>query len=296
MKILNFGSLNIDYVYHVNHFNRQGETQQSKCLEVFCGGKGLNQSIALSRSGIEVYHAGAVGIKDSLMLLEMLVEAGVNVDYIKKIDEESGHAIIQKDNNGQNSILLYGGANEKIEKEDVEEVLSHFNKGDFIILQNEISCLQEIMETAHSIGMKIVLNPSPMNSDILKYPIQYVDYIILNEIEAEEICDEEGEPEVLLQKIVHRFPNVHVILTLGEKGVLYKYRDTTFKHDIYNVDVVDTTAAGDTFTGYFIGSIIKEKSVEEALELATIASAISVTRPGAAPSIPKLEEVLNWKN
>lgn len=296
MKILNFGSLNIDYVYHVDHFNRPGETQQSHCLEVFCGGKGLNQAIALSRSGAEVYHAGAVGVNDSSMLLDMLENSGVNIDYVKKIESESGHAIIQKDNTGQNSILLYGGANQKIEKQYVKQVLSHFDKGDFIILQNEISCIPEIMEMAHSIGMRIVFNPSPMNSEVLKYPIEYADYIILNEIEVEEIYGEAGEPEVLLQKIAQRFPNTQVVLTLGEKGVLYRYKDITFKHDIYHVDVVDTTAAGDTFTGYFIGSIVKGISVEKALELATMASAIAVTRSGAAPSIPKLEEVLDWKN
>lgn len=292
MRILNFGSLNIDYVYSVNHFMRPGETQASTKFEVFCGGKGLNQSIALKRSGVDVWHAGAVGETDSALLLIALSQAGVNTDYIKKCNGSSGHAIIQKDLSGQNSILLYGGVNQSITIEYANSVLSHFDKGDFLILQNEISCIKEIIEIAHKKGLIIIFNPSPMSPAVLEYPLENVDYFLLNEVEASEMCGMNGEGEALLDKMVELYPRAHIILTLGENGVLYQYEKTRLKHGIYSVDAVDTTAAGDTFTGYFIGSIVSGNSVERALELSSKASAIAVSRPGAAPSIPTINEVL----
>lgn len=294
MKILNFGSLNIDYVYDVNHFMKPGETQASNHLGIFCGGKGLNQSVALSRNGVEVYHAGAVGETDSQMLLNTLSDAGVHLDYIKKVGGPSGHAIIQKDPLGQNSILLFGGANQKIENEVVVEVLSHFEAGDYLILQNEISCMPEIMRQAHEKGMIIVLNPSPMHPDVLKFPLELVDYFLLNEIEAQDICGINEEGEVLIKRMADLFPKAQIVLTLGMKGVQYQFKNINLSHDIFDVKVVDTTGAGDTFTGFFIGSIVKGRGVEEALDLASRAAAISVSRSGAAASIPDLVEVLNW--
>lgn len=296
MKILSFGALNIDYVYSVEHFMRPGETQSSKSLEIFCGGKGLNQSIALSRSKAEVWHAGAVGESDSTMLITTLKAAGVNTQYIKKIKGNSGHAIIQKDITGQNSILLFGGANKVISKSDVKDVLSNFEKGDFIVLQNEISCIKAIMEQAYLKGLKIVFNPSPMNSDVLKYPLNYVDYFILNEVEARDMCKTQGSGEELIKKVADKFPDAKIILTLGEKGALYRFKETQLQHDSYRVDVTDTTGAGDTFLGYIIGNIANGCTVEEALELASKAAAIAVTRAGASTSIPILDEVIKWQN
>ncbi len=293
MKVLNFGSLNIDYVYHVAHFMKPGETQASQKMEVFCGGKGLNQSIALSRRGAEVWHAGAVGKPDGEQLLIILKEAGVNTDLVKTVKGNSGHAIIQKDPSGQNSILLYGGANQEIESSDVEKVMALFNKGDFLILQNEIACMAEIMEAAHQKGLVIVFNPSPMNSAVKAYPLHYVDYFLLNEVEAGDMCGLSVENgEVLIEKMAEMFPESHCVLTLGDKGALYRHGDTVLRQGIYPTEVVDTTAAGDTFTGFFIGSILCGDSVEKALQIASKASAIAVSRAGAGPSIPQMEEVL----
>ena len=184
MKVLCFGSLNIDYTYKVDHFVKKGETLSSDALHVFGGGKGLNQSVALAKAGCEVYHAGAIG-EDGLFLLDMLKSSGAKTDYVKILkDEKTGHAIIQNDRSGDNCILLYGGANQAMNKSQVDEVLSHFEKGDYIVLQNEINELTYIVEKAHERGMIIILNPSPMNEKILALPLEVVDYFILNEIEA----------------------------------------------------------------------------------------------------------------
>lgn len=186
MKALNYGSLNIDFVYNVKHFVRSGETISSHNMAIFAGGKGLNQSVALAKSGIDTWHAGNIG-EDGEFLAEILQKAGAHTDFISRLPGRNGHAIIQKQLNGQNCILLYGGSNRQNTRTQVDEVLSHFEKGDYLILQNEINEIAYIMERAHEKGMIIVLNPSPMDEKIFTYPLEYVDYFLLNEIEAKDL-------------------------------------------------------------------------------------------------------------
>ena len=295
MKILNYGSLNIDYTYSVDHFVRGGETMSSEEMHVFSGGKGLNQSIALSKSGAMVWHAGAVGTGDGDFLIRQLKEAGVHTEYISQLEGKTGHAIIQKAKDGGNCILLYGGANQRITRNMVDEVMSHFERGDYLVLQNEISEIGYIMEKAHEKGMMLVLNPSPMDDKISTYPLEYVDYFLLNEIEAGDICGEQGSGEELLQKLSSRFPGARIVLTLGGDGSLYWDGGQILTQGIYKVPVADTTAAGDTFTGFLIGGLVQGLDAGEALDLAAKAAAIAVSRPGAAPSIPSREEVEAFK-
>lgn len=291
MKLLNFGSLNIDYVYKVDHFVRPGETMSSESRQTFCGGKGLNQTIALARAGVQVYHAGAVGKADGEMLLEALKKNNVNIDFVKQCEDiATGHAIIQVNRSGQNCIMLYGGANQTMTKEHIDETLAGFSAGDFLILQNEINNLGYIMEQAHKKGLVIVLNPSPMNEKILALPLEFVDYFMLNEVEAADICGEESKDN-LLGNLSRKYPKAKIVLTLGKQGVQYKDGEQILSHGIYKVPVVDTTAAGDTFTGFFIGSLAQGYAAEEALRLASVASSIAVSRQGAESSIPYMDEV-----
>ena len=291
MKVLNYGSLNIDNVYSVDHFVRGGETLSSTKMEIFSGGKGLNQSIALAKSGVEGWHAGAVGEGDGEFLLDMMREAGVNVSLVAHVAGKTGHAIIQRDGDGQNCILLFGGANQQITREQVDAAMEHFEAGDFLVLQNEINEIAYIMEKAHEKGMKIVLNPSPMDEKIAGYPLEYVDYFLLNEIEAGDICGTQGEGEELLEKLGEKFPKAKIVLTLGGDGSMYRDGGLVLKQPIYRVPVVDTTAAGDTFTGFFIGGLMLGEEPKEALDHAAKAAAIAVSRPGAAPSIPDRSEI-----
>lgn len=299
MKILSFGSLNIDYVYSVPHFVKKGETLSAKELNVYTGGKGLNQSIALARAGVETYQAGAIGT-DGMFLLEQLKEAGVNTDLVKILDDvRTGNAIIQNDDEGDNCIVLFGGANQAITKEQVDEVFEDFTNEDYLLIQNEINELPYIVEKANEEGMKIILNPSPMNEKILKLPLDQIDYFILNEIEAMQIL-EMDEPEEIDGKyiagLLHaRFPDATIVLTLGSEGSVCISGDEYVEQSIYKVKAVDTTAAGDTYTGYFIAGILNGKTIKEAMDIASKASAIAVTRQGAAPSIPVLEEVEKYK-
>ena len=298
MKVLCFGSLNIDYTYKVPHFVKKGETLASERLQVFGGGKGLNQSVALAKAGTEVYHAGSIG-QDGMFLLDMLKDAGANTDFVKILDTvRTGNAIIQNDKSGDNCIILYGGANQAITREQVDEVMSHFESGDYLVLQNEINELGYIVEKAHEKGMIIVLNPSPMNEKILALPLDVINYFILNEVEAAQILGKEDKGEESWEQIaddlLKKFPQATIVLTMGSEGSVFKNQKETVCQSIYKVQAVDTTAAGDTFSGYFIGGILSGLSAKEAMDLASKASAIAVTRKGAAPSIPLLAEVQNY--
>ncbi|MDE7232191.1 MAG: ribokinase [Lachnospiraceae bacterium] len=295
MKILCFGSLNIDYTSKVDPFVHNGETLSSDSLQVFSGGKGLNQSIALARSGAETYHAGSIG-EDGKFLLTQLQEAGVNTDYVNVLKTvRTGNAIIQNSKEGDNCILLYGGANQEITTAQVDTVLEHFQCGDFIVLQNEINEVPYIMEQAHKRKMKIVLNPSPMDEKIQKMPLEYVDYFLLNEIEAGQILGtDELDGETMAKALHDKFPKSAIVLTMGEKGSIYLDSNETVLQPVYKVQSVDTTAAGDTFTGYFIGGILRGLTVKETMDLASKAAGIAVTRMGAAPSIPGIQEVIDY--
>ena len=292
MKVLNFGSLNIDYVYDVDNFVKKGETISSKTLNVFCGGKGLNQSVALARAGAEVYHAGMTG-EDGKFLLDLLKEAGVNIDNVVIRDDiRTGNAIIQRDKSGDNCIILFSGANRSITKDYVDRVLSGFEKGDYIVLQNEISELPYIVENAHKIGMKIVLNPSPMDEKIKELNLDYVDYFLLNETEALKLSGmDEFDSKKCMEELISRFENAGILITLGDKGSIYSDGKINVEQSVVKTEVVDTTAAGDTFTGYFVSGILAGKEMKTVIKEATVASSITVSRIGAAPSIPDMKEV-----
>lgn len=291
MKVLNFGSLNLDYVYQVESILIPGETQASKDRKTFCGGKGLNQSIALAKAGIPVYHAGMIG-EEGDILLETCRENGVNTEFIRKIPGPSGHTVIQVDKDGQNCILLFGGANRSITREFVDYVLDSFEEGDMILLQNEISELDYIIDRASEKGMMIILNPSPYDKGLEKCDLSKVSLFLVNEIEGGQITGEK-DPDKILSRIKDLYPNARVVLTLGGDGSVYQDHTAIYRQGIYKVKAVDTTAAGDTFTGYFISSLIDGLPIQEGLKLAAKASAIAVSRPGATASIPVREEVIN---
>lgn len=291
MKVLNFGSLNLDYVYRVESILIPGETQASRDRQTFCGGKGLNQSIALAKAGIPVYHAGLIGDGGEI-LLETCKENNVNTKFIRRIPGPCGHTVIQVDKDGQNCILLFGGANRSITREFVDEVLAAFDKGDIILLQNEVNELDYIIDRAYEKGMMIILNPSPYDDKLKSCDMSKVSLFLVNEIEGYQITGEKG-PEKILAAVKEKYPSAKIVLTLGGDGSVYQDETGVYHQGIFKVKAVDTTAAGDTFTGYFISSIIDGMPVREGLEMAAKASAIAVSRPGATASIPLRQEVLD---
>ncbi|MBO6258899.1 MAG: ribokinase [Succinivibrio sp.] len=295
-KILNFGSLNIDYVYSVDHIIKPGETQGSDDRNIFPGGKGLNQSVAASKAGAEVYHAGAVGTDDGQLLEDVLKNAGVKLDYLKRHNVPSGHTIIQVDKNGQNCIILFGGANHSLRRDEIDETIACFDKGDLLVLQNEVNELDYIMRNGAEHGMKIAFNVSPFKEELLKLPLEKCTYLLVNEIEAAGIAgiSSDSSADELLQKLNEKLPDSTIIMTLGTRGSVYKEPNKEpIKCGCFKVKAVDSTGSGDTFTGFLLTALTEGQPVEKAMRLAACAAAISVTRNGAASSIPSREEVEN---
>lgn len=290
MKMVVFGSLNIDKTYSLEDFVRPGQTISASKMEQFCGGKGFNQAIALRRAGNEVHFAGAVG-QDGGMLLENLDRNGIDRSCVKETDGATGHAIIQLDKNGGNCIIILAGANGEITEADVEATLAHFGEGDLIVLQNEISCVPYILRRAHEKGMIVAFNPSPYDAKIADCDLSCVDYLLVNEVEGAGMagCT---DADAILDTLHSRYPALNIVLTLGGDGSVYQDKNgARFNCGVHKVQAVDTTAAGDTFTGFFLSGILRHGDAQKALHTASVAAGIAVSRKGAEPSIPLMAEV-----
>jgi ribokinase len=397
MSVLNFGSLNIDHVYRVASIVRPGETISSRAYQVFAGGKGANQSAALASAEAMVTHAGRLGA-DGRWLAEKLYRAGVLTRHIE-IDEKSpsGHAVIQVDDNGQNAIFLFPGTNRQITEDQIARVLDDCEPGTVVLLQNEINGVDKIIEEAFIRGLSICLNPAPFGPEVLDYPIDKVDLLVVNQTEAAGVAGLDGkdpaDDRTVLARLAAKYPGPELLMTLGAQGAFYRrgtrkipmpvgledlevditvqtrpgprtgfdpardkgadlgvllveqgvvnarelmaailtqakaqpllpLEDVIWKMGLAGTDVisqavaaqrglskyditepifvpsqkvnaVDTTAAGDTFIGYYLAFRLEGKPIESALQIATRAAGICVTRPGAMDAIPNRAEVLD---
>ncbi|MBM6949229.1 ribokinase [Mordavella massiliensis] len=290
-KVLVYGSLNLDHVYSVDHFAGPGETIPARDMKVSCGGKGLNQAVAFAKAGAQTYLAGKTGSGGDL-LRDTCREYGVHTDYLKSCSEPGGHAVIQVDAQGQNSIIIFGGTNRMQTEEEISRVLEQFDGGDFLILQNEINNLPYLIQRAHERGMEIVLNPSPWEESLRSCGLEQVSWLILNEVEAFQMTGEQ-EPEAVLDQFRRMYPDMKIVLTLGEDGSMCQSSGLCLSAPCVRTRAVDTTAAGDTFTGYFFAEILRGRTEEQALRTASQVAAITVSRRGAAAAIPYLREVLD---
>ena len=288
-QILNFGSLNIDKVYSLDHIVNEGETISAISYNEGLGGKGLNQSIALKRAGADVIHAGFVGEDDGDILLDYLAENEIKF-LVKKVPGNSGHAIIQVDKDANNSIIVEAGANKKIDKSYIDQVLAEFDEGDYLLLQNEISNLPYIVDVASERKMKIFLNPSPVDESLKTIDFNKIDTLILNETEAYDLSGCEN-PDQIINYFRKNYKDLNIVLTLGKDGGIYSSKAMEIKFSSFKTKTIDTTGAGDTFLGYFLANISKGEDVEKSLKLASLAAGLACSKEGAATSIPSLKEV-----
>ena len=291
-KLLSYGSLNIDYTYKVPHIVIPGETLTSLSLTRNAGGKGANQSASASKAGMEVYHAGKLG-RDGLFLKELLESYGVDTSLITVTDGASGNAIIQVDEEGQNSIVLFPGTNHEITGEEIAAAMEGFGEGDLLLIQNEINNLSLIITKAYEKGLRIIFNPAPFTKEVLGLPLEKVSMLVVNEIEGAGLAGMDGSAEEVLETLVKAYPSSEIVLTAGSQGAFYGYRDIREKGDIVECEVVDTTGAGDTFIGYFLAAREKGLSVKASLQAACKASSIAISRPGAMAAVPVKEEVFS---
>jgi ribokinase len=314
MRILNFGSLNIDLVYRVPHIVRPGETIASRSFTTFAGGKGANQSVALGRAGAQVWHAGRIG-GDGRWLLDKLRDAGVDTSLTEVGDEATGCAVIQVDDDGQNAIFLNAGANHRITAAQIDAALGRFGRGDMLLLQNEINDGPRILERGKARGMSVCLNPAPFEPELLDWPLDSVDLLIVNTSEAAGLVgrlDSDAEADAdgddgddvddavanqLLAALRRRLPGAELVLTRGSRGVSWcgaeAHPDAAVHMSAQPVKAIDMTAAGDTFIGYFLAAVAAGLDRPAALTRAQHAAALCVTRPGAMDSIPTCGEMEN---
>ena len=282
-KILNIGSLNLDYVYAVPHFVEAGETLLSGRRDVFPGGKGLNQTVAAARAGAKVYHGGAVGA-DGDMLLDLLKSAGADVSAVARVDVPTGHAIIQVSPQGENAIIILGGANRSVSPDTVKDALDKVAAGDILLLQNEINGLDRIIRRAAEKGLRILFNPAPMESAVKDLPLALLDTLVVNEGEGKALA---GDMDALKAA----YPDQKILLTQGSRGASLWTGSELLSQPAFPVQAVDTTAAGDCFLGYYAAALAEDLPYAQALKLAAAASALAVQKQGAAPSIPLRAEV-----
>ena len=288
-KIINFGSINIDHVYRVPHLVKPGETLSSLDLVTGLGGKGANQSVAIARAGVSVAHVGRV-FKGDRWAVELLASTGVDTDNIALIEGASGHAIIQVDDQGENAIVLHGGANQSFSIADIESALNHNQQARYLLMQNETNLLAEAFELAQAKGIKIVLNPAPMTDNIKDLPLAKLDTLIVNQGEAEALCGA-ADIDQMTQQMAALAPQTRVVVTLGGDGAMLLANGEVTHMNSPSVDVVDTTGAGDTFVGYFLAGVAEGMNDHDALQRACLAGSIAVTRQGAITAIPDGSEV-----
>lgn len=290
--LFNYGSINIDHVYSVPHLVRPGETISSHSYEKILGGKGANQSIALGLAGADVIHWGRVGKADA-WVIDVLRDKGVDTSCIEVIDSDSGHALIQVDKKAENSIVLHPGANHGFDIEKLKMLVSTASQGDWLLMQNECNALEEVINIAHDQGLSIAFNPAPMDADVSKLPLQHVQVLFLNRREAFELVGLEISDSIdrVLGRLSERFPETEVVLTLGSDGVCYQYGDQCWRLPAHRITALDTTAAGDTFIGYYMASRIDGLDVIASLRRASAAATWCVQHKGASSSIPNAGQV-----
>ena len=288
MTIYNLGSINIDYFYKLPHLVKPGETLSSKLFYSTLGGKGANQSIAISRAGGEVFHGGLINEKDK-EFLKIMKKSKVDTRYVLFSKEPTGHAIVAIDEtNGDNQIILYPSCNNKITKTHVHTFLKNTKNGDWALSQNETNMTEYFFKKASERGLFICYSAAPFIASQTIKLLTLVDLLILNEMEMQELIKE-------AKTDVKNLSVPHIIITMGKKGVKYFGKNEEIYVPGKKVDVFDTTGAGDTFLGYFLAFFDKTKNIQSSLDIANSAASIQVTRNGASIAIPNLKEVLNWK-
>lgn len=284
-RLLNLGSLNLDLVYRQPHIVRPGETLASTRFERGAGGKGLNQSLAAARAGATVFHAGRVGA-DGAWLLDLLAADHVDVTACRQLGEVStGHAIIQVADSGENAIVLHAGANHAFAEADLPAMFAGFGVGDWFLTQNETAAVPAALHLAAERGLRVAFNPAPMTPAVCEYPLDAVALLIVNETEAAALSGE-GEPGAAIDALRQRLPHADIVLTLGASGAWWAGPAGEHRATPPPVQPIDTTAAGDTFIGYLLASLMRDEPPGSALTVACRAAALSTTRAGAAASIP----------
>ena len=301
--IVVIGSINMDLVLRVPRMPLPGETLTGGAFRTIPGGKGANQAVACARlsgkvaaGGQQVAMIGCVG-DDAFgaTLRAALVGDGIIDSHITTLPGvASGIASILVDDNGQNSIVIAGGANDLLSPAHIDAAKELIEQADIVVLQLEtpMATVVHAIKLARSLGKTVVLNPAPAAS-LPAGVLELVDYLIPNEIEAAMLAgvSPDGADVQALAAALQKLGSDNVIITLGSKGVHAALYGGDFTFPAEMVQAVDTTAAGDTFIGGFVAGLASGMDEAEAIQQGQRAAAWSVTKPGAQTSIPHLHEL-----
>jgi len=283
MTIFNLGSINADHVYRVPHLPGPGETLAATLMQTGLGGKGANMSVAAARAGSHVAHIGAIG-SDGIWARNRLLEYGVDTRHIAELDVPTGHAIINVDDAGENAITLFAGANQAISEDSVANVLSTGSTGDILVTQNETNAQGVAAKVGSKLGFRVCYAAAPFDASAVKAVVPYLDFLILNAVEAKQL-------EQALGVSIEELDVADIIITLGSDGARWISEGVDQHFAAIKVDPVDTTGAGDTFTGYVLAGLDRGLTMGQSISLAMRAAALMVMRMGTADVIPDLKEV-----
>jgi ribokinase len=283
MTIFNLGSINADHVYRVPHLPGPGETLAATSMQTGLGGKGANMSVAAARAGSHVAHIGAIG-SDGIWARNRLLEYGVDTRHIAELDVPTGHAIINVDDAGENAITLFAGANQAISEDSVANVLSTGSTGDILVTQNETNAQGVAAKVGSKLGFRVCYAAAPFDASAVKAVLPYLDFLILNAVEAKQL-------EQALGVSIEELDVADIIITLGSGGARWISEGVDQHFAAIKVDPVDTTGAGDTFTGYVLAGLDRGLTMGQSISLAMRAAALMVMRMGTADVIPDLKEV-----
>ncbi len=299
MKIVVIGSLNVDTTYSLPHIPKEGETILATNKSTQRGGKGQNQAIQMARLGAAVSMIGAVGSDgEGKDLIQGLKDEKIDVSGMIIKEGPSGTASIYVNEEGQNNIVVYPGANFKLTKEDIDSKLDIIKGADICVMQNEIpvDVIYYVLEICKDLDILVVHNPAPAVQEFDKKYLGLVDYFVPNETEMEIILNRELETDVEnMAREVLELGCKNVIITLGSKGSLLVNSKKVFAQEAFKVKAIDTTAAGDSYIGGFVAGLAQGLEVERAMEYGTFSSALAVTKPGAVDSLPYKKDVEEFK-
>lgn len=289
-ELVNLGSLCIDNVYAVASIARAGETLVGRAPVRHAGGKGLNQSLSAARAGAHVAHIGCIG-SDGIWLKDLLADAGVDVDGIRvSSDAATGHAVIQVAPTGENAIVIVGGANRSIQGTDVERAIERASDDGWLLLQNEINDVEDILREARRAHVRVAFNVAPVDGSEENYSLGNVELLLLNEIEAAQLAGED-RPSRALDRLTREHPAQHIVITRGAAGLLYGRGAERLQLAAFPVQAVDETGAGDAFIGYLMAAWLEGLPLHERLRRASAAGALAVLAGGAASAIPTAADV-----
>lgn len=297
--VLVVGSLNMDLVVSSQRLPHRGETILGKGFATFPGGKGANQAVAAGKLGANVVMAGCVG-SDGFAeeLLISLKSGNVDTDWVRRVNTSTGTALITVADDGANTIVVVGGANGECKFQDVDKALAHYTEPGILLLQNEVPAdtVEYSIRAGKEKGWLVIFNPAPARQ-MDQQVMPFVDIIIPNETEISLLT---GLPAATQAEIVEAAKVLlqsgvkNVIVTMGEKGALHCNEFGHKQIKPYRVAAVDTTAAGDAYTGAIAAGLAEGKTLPDSMDFAAAAAALSVTKQGAQPSLPCRSEVENF--